>query len=92
MSKTSSFKNRTEKLFHPFFIREANTRETSRIIYRRLKKEKVVRECERERERREREREREREKEREREIDIAEGAFLKFQTNLNKKIKLLAST
>ena len=55
-------------------------RETSRIIYRRLKKEKVAREREREREERERER------------DIAEGAFLKFQTNLNKKIKLLAST
>ena len=33
-------------------------RETSRIIYRRLKKEKVARERERERERRERERER----------------------------------
>ena len=71
------------------FLREANTRETSRIIYRRLKKEKAVRECERERDR---ERQRERERERERESDIAEGAFLKFQTNLNKKIKLLAST
>ena len=35
-------------------------RETSRIIYRRLKKEKVAREREREREREKRERERER--------------------------------
>ena len=43
-------------------------RETSWIIYRRLKKEKVVRE-----------------RERQRESNIAEGAFLKFQTNLNKK-------
>ena len=57
------------------FLREANRRETSWIIYRRLKKEKVVRE-----------------RETERESNIAEGAFLKFQTNLNKKIKLLAST
>ena len=50
------------------FFREANMRETSWIIYRRLKKEKVVRE-----------------RERQRESNIAEGAFLKFQTNLNKK-------
>ena len=57
------------------FLREANRRETSWIIYRRLKKEKVVRE-----------------RETERESNIAEGAFLKFQTNLNKKIKLLAWT
>ena len=34
---------------------------------------------------RERERERERETERVSESDIVEGAFLKFQTNLNKK-------
>ena len=65
------------------FLGEANTRETRWIIYRRLKKEKVVRE---------RERERQRDRETERESNIAEGAFLKFQTNLNKKIKLLAST
>ena len=63
------------------FLGEANTRETRWIIYRRLKKEKVVRE-----------RERQRDRETERESNIAEGAFLKFQTNLNKKIKLLAST
>ena len=65
------------------FLGEANTRETRWIIYRRLKKEKVARE---------RERERQRDRETERESNIAEGAFLKFQTNLNKKIKLLAST
>ena len=59
------------------FLREANTRETSWIIYRCLKKEKVVRE---------------RQTETERESNSAEGAFLRFQTNLNKKIKLLAST
>ena len=63
------------------FLGEANTRETRWIIYRRLKKEKVVGE-----------RERQRDRETERESNIAEGAFLKFQTNLNKKIKLLAST
>ena len=63
------------------FLGEANTRETRWIIYRRLKKEKVVRE-----------RERQKDRETERESNIAEGAFLKFQTNLNKKIKLLAST
>ena len=33
------------------FLREANTRETSWIIYRRLKIEKVIRERERQRER-----------------------------------------
>ena len=65
------------------FLREANTRETSWIINRCLKKEKVVRE---------RERDRQTETERERESNSAEGAFLKFQTHLNKKIKLLAST
>ena len=64
------------------FLGEANTRETRWIIYRRLKK----------RESGKRERERQRDRETERESNIAEGAFLKFQTNLNKKIKLLAST
>ena len=64
------------------FIGEANTRETRWIIYRRLKK----------RESGKRETERQRDRETERESNIAEGAFLKFQTNLNKKIKLLAST
>ena len=51
------------------FLREANTRETSWIINRCLKKEKVVRE---------RERDRQTETERERESNSAEGAFLKF--------------